>query len=59
MENPVAAVTSAAKSAFTVRNLALGLVTLLVVFAIAELLGITGWLLTPIASAKAKWGKKS
>ncbi|MFO1487966.1 MAG: hypothetical protein U1F65_05775 [Verrucomicrobiota bacterium] len=59
MENPVSTITSAAKSAFTIRNIVLGIVTAIVVFGIAELTGMTNLILSPVSFFKGKLGKSA
>lgn len=55
--NPVDQVTSAAKSAFSLKNLLIALFSFVALAAIFDLLGKSEWLFKPFSSAKAKWGK--
>lgn len=57
MDNPISTVTSAAKSAISIKS-AVGLFFgFLVVAAIMDALGLTQWLLQPVTAAKA-WNAK-
>ena len=55
--NPVGEVSCAAKSAFTFKNLVIGLFTLLGLAALADVLGLTDWLLRPVTSAKVWYAR--
>jgi len=47
---------SVLKQVFTIKNIAIGLGTFLVLAIIADASGLTNWLLFPVSTAKAKWG---
>lgn len=59
MENPINQVTSAARSAFSVRNLLIALFSFVALAAIFDFFGKSAWLIQPFTSAKNKWGKRS
>lgn len=53
MDNPVNQITSAAKSAFTVKNILVLVLGLLAINAVLDLAGVSGWLWQPITTFKA------
>lgn len=50
-------VTSAVKSGFTLRNILLVSVGVLVLAAILDFFGLTKWLIQPVSAAKETWQK--
>lgn len=59
MENPISTVTGAAKSALTIRNILVLLFGLLALFAVADLLGKTSWITSPVSTWRASRGSKT
>ena len=47
------------KQVFTLKNILIGLGTFIVLAIIADMAGLTNWLLFPVSTAKAKWGNKT
>lgn len=53
MDSPVAAVTSAAKSALNLKNILVTLFTLILIAALLDALGWGGWVFQPVTTVKA------
>jgi hypothetical protein len=54
--NPASEITSAAKSAFSLKTLLVALFSFIAIAAIFDYFGVSEWLFKPFTKAKAKWG---